>query len=207
MLSTLPDYHLGIFTNINRPDSGLLRLMVHLYIADLILGEEPWFNATQLCDSTSNIHMRQTEGLTFPPTVEGNILNLAMSDDEKMKQYQKKEKTNDSSNRLVEEYVGEYGNFAYGNVSVYISDEEEDLLEMHYGNNGYFDLIALPGQHTFLPIGNRVPSDSINLGRIYFYEGEGGSIDFLEIPAFEVADPPMFERGLLLEDAPPPELC
>ena len=50
LLTLLPDVGLGIFSAITGPDSKYFgRKAAHLYIADRLLGEEPWLNHTTAC--------------------------------------------------------------------------------------------------------------------------------------------------------------
>jgi hypothetical protein len=42
--------NIGIFTSMNGADGeNTVRILFHNYIADLLLGEEPWLNKTTVC--------------------------------------------------------------------------------------------------------------------------------------------------------------
>jgi hypothetical protein len=50
LVTLIPDMNIGIFTTMNGDDPGYrYRFLLHNYIGDLLLGENPWLNKTTLC--------------------------------------------------------------------------------------------------------------------------------------------------------------
>lgn len=49
-VSVFPDMDIGVYTSMNMPDHGIERMFPHAYVLDIVLGEEPWFNASAVCD-------------------------------------------------------------------------------------------------------------------------------------------------------------
>ncbi|KAK2179290.1 hypothetical protein NP493_501g02000 [Ridgeia piscesae] len=61
LLTLIPAENIGIYTAVSQDDS-LVRYLVHVYIADLLLGEEPWVNASWACSVKSNTIQRTDAG-------------------------------------------------------------------------------------------------------------------------------------------------
>ena len=55
-------------------------------------------------------------------------------------------------------------------------------------------------------MGNRSPADLFTFGPVIFGRSQGDEVDILDIFEIEPQDTPRFERGLNLEDAPPPDI-
>lgn len=192
-LTLLPDVNIGTYSAMNYADrDGLERGMMHGFIADVLMGLDTWFNASQLCQ------------LPLPPVFTSDH-TLATQTRPGVDTFDRPQIG--SQPRLpLEAYVGIYGNFGYGNVSIYLEDDDTPL-QMQYGNHGYFDLSPIEGTDSFTATGNRSPAYLIHIGDVHFSSSNNDDvIDRLTTPGFEPMDPPEFIRDLQYEDAPPPSL-
>ena len=107
----------------------------------------------------------------------------------------------------LEEYVGTYGNFLYGNITVYL-DNSKSTLKMSQGEFGHFDLVPGEGSGTFTLVGNKSPADALDIwGTVSFRSsGNDSRIDLLVWPLMEKSNYPQFTRDLKMSDAGPPDL-
>lgn len=191
-VSLMPDMDIGIYSTMNYRDVRGERQWLHAYVMDVLMGEDAWFNATDVCP-----------GLPIPNNdVTGDVPSFRTAGNRRLLR-------EESAQRPLGNYVGVYGNFAYGNISIYQEDEDE-VLHMQYGNNGYYDLVPTESEDVFGTVGNRSPADYLDIGQVFFDssdEGGGGDIvDLLTIPSFSLLDPQVFIRDLQFADAPPPSL-
>ena len=97
-------------------------------------------------------------------------------------------------------YEGVFGNYAYGNLTIVLVEEE---LQLFYGETGHYSLVPGEPEGFFHAFGSNVVSTirTITDG-VQFVSGEDGVIDGVVLGTPET---PMFERGLTYEDAPHPE--
>ena len=80
-----------------------------------MLGEEPWLNASSACAfPPSQSSLSRATKYTVPKSKE----NFQMIDIEK----------HSVPKHLIDQFVGNYGNFAYGNISVVVDDITEDVI-------------------------------------------------------------------------------
>lgn len=177
LLTLVPDLELGVYSSITGEDPDYVgRRILHLYILDLLMDEDPWLNATSAC--------------TFPePT--------------KMRQRFKVMTLNSVTPKSLTPYIGTYGNFAYGNITVMLMG---DKLHLHYGMLGRWILHPGATEHYF----NGEGQDHIwpkSLIDVRFNGFDGGSAVSVEVPGLDSRAPPTFKRGLAASEAPePPQL-
>ena len=211
----MPDVHFASFSAMNFPDNGVQRQMLHAYISDIVLEKTPWFNLSEVCNYGSPAVKVETMN-DIRGVVHENILNphhkAVNKLDEDFSHH------NDVSNDIhmaemvarhpLTDYVGEFGNFAYGNVSIFLN-AMGDTLHMTYGRNGNFYLESvLSLEDVFRPVGIGSPANLFSLGTITFGRStDDNTVRTLLIPAFESLDPPEFIKGLKQSDAPPPAPC
>lgn len=85
-----------------------------LFSADVILDEEPWLNATYACNfpfsSESKTQVHPNPDVAFYKTP-----------------VEQRTKTSVPKHQ-VDQFLGNYGNFAYGNVTVVVDDVTEDVI-------------------------------------------------------------------------------
>ena len=148
----------------------------------MVLDEEPWLNATTACTfpfSTSK-----------PKHTDVDITQTAAPDRPKGKPIQKNK---------VEEYLGQYGNFAYNNLTVTADDVTDELIIN-------FDVYSCTFQNVTGNIAaclGRGDYWYMNLFRVEFDE-ENKSSQFVDITFSLLEGRVRFERDLLFEDAPGP---
>ena len=189
-LTMVPSKNLGIFTSVNggHPDVMPIRTMemAHLHLLDLLMGETPWLTNETICK------------LPFPLPADASweLPNENINDDVK---------SDERAQQLpLATYAGEYGNFAYGNITISVNSSQ-NVLELHYGVIGHWYLIPTASKHQFNMTGTGVfyyrPA---NPGPVVFSSSieSNDVIDTVVIP-FESPDV-TFLRGLKLADAPPP---
>ncbi len=179
LLTLVPDLGIGIYTSITGPDDGYVgRRLTHMYIMDLLMGESPWLNLTTACtfpEPWAPVHKRKP--YTFP---QGDPNKVPLE---------------------FERYVGTFGNFGYGNLSI-VLNETSGLLELHYGELGLWDLVVIDDL-TFA-----------GKGKGYTWARDIKSILFESLSysnqlnkvtiSFESKDPPVFQRDLKMSEAPLP---
>ena len=103
LATLIPDLDLAIYTGITGRDSGYRgRRLLHMYTIDLLLGVEPWLNLTTACSFLPDSRRRPRD----TPTT-ATVLPIPSPG----------------------EYVGTYGNFAYGNMTV---AEDKSRLVLRY---------------------------------------------------------------------------
>ena len=160
-----------------------------MYILDTLLGETPWLNTSWACENTDDSGISSyASSLGFP--VKGNEIPPERPSPVPM-------------SRDILDYVGSYGHFGYGNISVVINTTTGNL-HMTIGRLGFYELIHA-GNDTF---------DMKVLGKTWYYPfyfcefgssgGEASPINILEIPLMELRGAPVFRKGLKMSDAPPP---
>ena len=188
MMSLLPDKQIGVYTAANGPVplNGWPR--IHAYIMDVIMGEEPWVTVEELC----------TAGLDQYETYIEEGEEESMIKEQQIKQIMLNQKRTSMRTVLESERIGTYGNFAYGNITIFVN-EETGRYNMLYGEKAYFDLAPIIGSGLYQATGWGALWQSTYL--VTFDE------DYVTV-TFDFIQPPVFIRGLKQADAPPPpELC
>ena len=97
-------------------------------------------------------------------------------------------------------YEGIYGNYAYGNITISLVDNQ---LHMFYGETGDYHLIPGTGDSHFDTVGANVVSfiRTIDNG-VSFVKNDKGNFDTLLLGT---PDNPVFHRDLNYESVPSPE--
>ena len=164
------------------------RRALHSYILDLLLGEEPQVTVENACNfpyydrnSTQQIS-KESDNDTLPNEPEAIALEK------------------------VRPYIGTYGNFGFGNLTVFYNDTLQ-MLQMKYGFLGLWDLFTTEREHQFLGIGREHVWSLVLYPLVFGDTKEGGEMTRLTVEYFEPGNPPVFERGLQYIDAPPPKDC
>ena len=177
LLTLLPAEGLGLFTSITGPDTSYLgRRALHMYVLDLLLGEDPWLNHTTACSLPQPwLHSSGKGG---------------------------KSRGQSLSTQELAVYVGTYGNYGFGNVTIALNNSVGKLA-LTYGY-GQFHLESTGKQHEFYGEGTGIVT-AIRLSKLAFSSSgaDGSVLDRLVIPAFESRDPPVFMRGLKMSSVPP----
>ena len=222
LVSYFPDMDFGVFFSTNYGNHSYERQFVNQFVADIMLGEEPWNTAEEACEIIEELlssPLRNEEGLPCPCETDVDAILQWRRDanaDELPEVIQESclqefaarivVSKRDNTFRQLEDYEGEYGNFGYGNVTVFLNETTE-LLDVIYGVIGRFDLYPTVNENVF--IGNGKDLNVIRYGYIFVFEESApgsGLVDLLTIPSFESSMPPTFVRGLEMDDAPPPRL-
>ncbi|XP_070561631.1 uncharacterized protein [Ptychodera flava] len=206
-LSVYPEVNVGVFIGANGPYDGndhAAMQRIEAFATDLLLGEEPWLNATTAC--------------TFPepwqPSSEGVSASFASKRDKRNGENDKKLNKIKShkvhSARPLDDYVGVYGHKALGNCSIWLEDDSENL-RYRYGEYGLGELVQSPQENVFVitMIGPMAWYLDTYTGEIplvaRFRSSEGDIIDELVLPYIPVMPMHVFRRGELLHDPPTPK--
>ena len=183
---------MGVFMSTNAPNG--LGDTVSMHVMDLLLGLEPWLNVTDVCST----HIHHDEASQAHSAERDNIPN-------------QKDHTmpigglQHINHRKNEDYVGVYGHFGYGNVSVYINQSTGSLM-MSYGPLAKWNLRVTDTEDVFDGIALE-PLWYWTLNSLVFSKSNGTTFDLLDVP-FDWSIPPTFRRDLNMASAPPPpELC
>jgi len=109
-----------------------------------------------------------------------------------------------SDDPLLDQFIGVYGNFAYGNLTVAF-DSDTGRLRGYYGDVSA-DMVQI-GDDRFAGR----PSDIIwffpPLEITFTRSSEDNAVINATVPIFLEIDPPVFTRGLTLDEAPLPPTC
>ena len=178
LLTLIPSMKLGIYTGVTGPDRDYVaRRMIHLYTADLLLGETPWINMSTAC--------------TFPEPWSAPTPHRSYN-------------TYDTGTAVLplKKYAGTYGNFGYGNLTVYVNQTTGNL-QIRYGPMGLWDLFPGKKEHFFFGQGLDLVW-AYNMEAQFIYNCQKDIVESVTMPAFERKQVPMFKRGLQMTDAPPP---
>lgn len=171
MITMLPDMDVGIYTSMTGDDEDFMfRYSIHQYLADKYMGLNPWLNASLICSFPE-------PWMTSKPKRSKPIID---------KQLMPK--------RKLDEYLGLYENPAYGQLEIFILDEENSTNKL-IAEYGYVDLIMYPKSRRddFFFETDGIAAMLINFGTIQF-KSQNGVIDKLRIPSFEPKDPPIFKK-------------
>lgn len=144
--------------------SYMLRYNVHLFIADLLLGYQPWLNTETVC--------------TFPEPWR-----------KKLNSPDSRQRTDIAAQRDLSAYEGTYGNKAYGQLEVYINETMNKLI-FKFGI-GQFILHPKSTKDYFYAQGFGLMSNVRDFSSFYFVYSNG-TVSALVVPSFEPKDPPVF---------------
>ena len=189
----LPDKDLGVFIATNGFDytkDG--RILLSVFIMDLILGEKPWLNTTTVCTFPEPWHPNPW----FPSQKKGATPNE-----------KKVFSTPDPPTSIpyptdLTPYVGVYGDFFYGNMTVYSTDSQ--TLMLSYGTLDPWRLVPTEGENAF--IGYASPAtwpQHLDFVKFKFSKEGLPKFDLCEA-AFDPIVATTFQRDLKMADAPPP---
>ncbi len=127
----LPDVDVEVYIDTTPGEDGFLTLLTAMFIMDVMLGEEPWLNLTTSCTFPAPWYQLNEEynyNINTSPrldvTMKPKSINTSTGPEVAMKQ--KSNKSNQLQSN-IEQYIGEFGNFAYGNLSVYESVYESGV--------------------------------------------------------------------------------
>ncbi len=197
-ISFLPSANIGLFLSTTTGQHNVAPFIIAMYIKDILLEEEPWLNLTTAC--------------TFPKP----WVTDAMSHHEELildrldKLWHPMDKTLPKHvqpnkfhrhNPKQTQYVGTYGNFIYGNITLY--ENEQDTLMLKYGQLGLWELeyLGIEGKFFAHGHGDMWP---VNIELIQFWSSVPGS-DVIDVVELLIdMDPPVFVRDLQMADAYPP---
>ena len=191
MISLLPDVGIGVFTN-NNNDNTYARDYIHMYIMDLLMGEEPWIDAEMVCEGGKQDEVKQSKIQNH--LKKGSKLHH--------KKHPKDHHQKHTKAAADEDYVGVYGNYAYGNATVFIN-ETSGLISLNYGPVEW-TLTETAMEDTFSAEG--VEPFWYWRMTVEFYRTDGVVMEVM-LP-FQSGAHPVFVRGRDMTTAPPPpELC
>ena len=172
LLTLLPKCNFGVFLALTGTDPNyLFRTNVHLYIMDLLLGYEPWLNATTLCSFPEPWHRKDT------PSESAEVSR------------------NLTAHRDLEDYTGVYSNKAYGTLSIYLNETSNTLM-MEYGY-ARFVLYAKTEKDEFFAEGDGMLENIRSFSTLQFGANDDDTaITTLTVPSFEKRMPPIFRKRI-----------
>ena len=160
--------------------------MFHI-TADIVLEKEPWLNATTVCSFPFGSDKRKEQ------TGQMNVTTLPPDMNHDTPKFER------HPSKTVGNFLGQYGNFAYGNLTVTVNDTLEKLVVN-------FDVYSCVVKNV---TGER--ESCTGLGIYWFLslwsvklDDENNPSQFVDVTFTPAEDPVRFERDLLLRDAPGP---
>ena len=206
----VPGLNIGIFqaTNLGIVYSGMHRELISAYILDIIQGETPWFTAQDVCtlfqpSKVTGIKQSDTldhDGYPYDPLQTHNIHPSYITSPKKDQLHYVISR---SSNLQLEDYIGSFGDFFYGNISVMVTSHENGtVLQMTYGKANYFLFPTDPDR--FSPTGADYFTSFLDLGLVEFLRDENENVVRLTVLFEDLSGPTEFIKDLQMADAPPP---
>jgi len=197
LVTVYPDLKLAIFTCDNGEEADALN-PIHDFITDALMPvqSETSGNAQQ------NV-VQPDQGLVRIKYAQGRGMREGSD-----RENRRTRKSVAPSTRAIDEYVGIYGNFAFGNVTITLSPTTNRLVGT-YGNLVTLDMFLNPvTQDNFFGTAADplwfFPPMALEFGR---NESAGGAVETVTVPIFLTEDPPVFVRGLRMSDAPSPPVA
>ena len=239
----LPDMDVGSFYHTNFGGSGAEQSYVYRFMMDVLLGYDPAYNSTQVCDlltydamndghsdesselglnelkrqlatkeTPNNVFLEETlveiDRLGLGSVLVNDVINVP--DTVPLTSAQRSQRLADARrtlvtetstpSRAIENYFGEYGNFAHGNLTVSTSNQCSDCLYMVYGNLGQYTLYPSNVTDVFFGF-NVYPPWSWTPVTFSGEDDTGNALTVVPL-IFELLVPPEFERGLMMSEAP-----
>ena len=155
-------------------------------------GVQPWLNIDTVCDVMNSKEIQRRNNRTTQILRRNEVKNR-LDDDVKQ--------------NMVENYVGVYGNFAYGTVTVDINTETNDLVLRYGRDNWTWDLTQDADNEDDFTGSGREPFWFLDLDVTFEQEGSSPA-SALTILTFDDELPPRFERDLDFDNPPaPPVPC
>lgn len=110
---------------------------IHMYIMDLLLGDEPWLNSSDICDRIQNkasydLDISEEEEHCQVCRYQAGALDAVKQE---MRMRNMASQTDDRRMHAEEDFVGAYGHYAYGNVTIGMDDITRQLY-LVYGLEG-----------------------------------------------------------------------
>ena len=194
-LNMIPNNDIGVFLALNGHDYNLLgRLLTQAFLLDLALDEEPWLNTTTVC--------------TFPhpwsPWLPDDELmqTIASLDDGPAHRFTKIDQSSDFPYPSdLTPYTGVYGDFYYGNVTVF-SDDSQSLF-IHYGSFQPTRLVPTGNENFFFGVPDAYDWP-VRIATVEFGFSEEGLTQYDLCMAEFDWPPTTFVRDLKKSDAPEP---
>ncbi len=196
----LPDVDIGVYIG-TTPRDEFLTTLTAMFIMDVMLGEEPWLNLTTACTFPAPWYDKYNNNINTSPrpdvTMKPKSNNTSTGSDGTMKP---KSTIPNKLQSNIEHYIGEFGNFAYGNLSVY--ESEQCMLMLAYGHGiwclEYIGLNTFTGHgvDTFWPMA--IPEV------VFKISANDDNILDKVLLNFDYGDRPLFVRDLTMDDAYPP---
>ena len=190
-ITVIPSKKIGIYVALNSQGSkGDIRDLIHQFVADVVMGETPWLTVDRVCNMTQSesSHTWWEDVPLSERSRLGILSDITISTNNEI--------------RVIGDYLGVFGRFGYGNVTI-SSGDSANKLRMTYGTRGTFDMYQTANEDVFTLVGVG-PASVFNIGDVTFSRSSGGGpVDRLTIPGFEPLDPPVFIRDLKMSQAPP----
>ena len=184
---------MGVFLSFNYYPTPWHRQYVAMYVIDTLLGETPWLNVSYVCQENDD-----------PDSYKDYLDPDFAIDDITFKEAITFEHSAPLS-RDISDYVGSYGHFGYGNITITINRTSGNL-QATIGRLGLYELVSA-GNDSFNMNNIGKAWYANHLGVCTFSASGGGDsspIDTLLISRLEPRWPPVFIKGLKMSSAPPP---
>ena len=207
---------MGVFTGMNGMDTVGMDL-IHQYTYDTLMGLEPWVDVEKACEiahSSEANKVKSRESRSIKVKSHEKHKNKHHDTEDKATKEEMFENNDNKENvevpmkaikdtKMFDDYIGRYGHYAYGNVTVYV-DEDTDALHMTYGPLVYVLTADDQIEDVFHGKGLDIFwfwDDTLTFMR------EDGVVNVVEI-TFSTRVLPLFYKDLDFNNPPPPpEIC
>ena len=168
IVTLIPAINAGLFTAFTGDDPGFIfRTNLHLYMADLLLGHDPWLDNSTVC-SFPEPWKRKTDDSTS-----------------------KRPSTDIGADKELSKYEGQFSNKAYGRIEIYLNDSAGFLMaKVGFGR---FILYPKSKADAFYAQGYEIMGNVRDFSTFQF-SFKHDTVTSLTIPSFESEDPPIFNR-------------
>ena len=205
MATVYPELKLGIFQCINGQRTGDGLGQINDYIADVLTAAAPASlspSGTTRRRRTDQISPQSRQTIDRFPQHPSNAVHSQKI--QKIPAAAERSATSAGlqRRRALDEYVGTYGNFAFGNVTV-VLDSGTGRLRGLYGDLGVVDMVNLNGDDTFTATFED-PLFFFPPVELQFRRDGTNVVDSVAIPILLPQFPPVFVRGRIMAEAPPP---
>ena len=168
MVTLVPAINAGLFTAFTGDDPGyIFRTNLHLYMADLLLGHDPWLDNSTVCSFPEPWKRKPDDSPSKRPS------------------------TDIGADKDLSKYEGQFSNKAYGRIEIYLNDSAGFLMaKVGFGR---FILYPKSKADSFFAQGYEL-MENIRGFSTFQFSFKNGTVTSLRIPSFESKDPPIFNR-------------
>lgn len=167
ILTLIPGMNIGIYTAMTGDDPNyLFRTNIHIYIADLLLGYDPWLDNSTVCSFPEPWQKKSAKKPLVRP------------------------RKDIAADKPLTKYEGLFSNDGYGVIEIYHNDSAGFLMAIV--GIGQFMLYPKSSPDLFYAQGYGVMENVRDFSTLRF-DFDQGEVTTLTVPSFEYKDPPVFK--------------